>query len=103
MIVSNEPGYYKKNAYGIRIESLILVKKNKKIKNGCSQNFTFETLTLVPFDKNLIVLDILDEHEIMWINNYHQSILKILGPLSDINTKKWLLHSCSKLEQKNNE
>ncbi len=100
MIVSNEPGYYKKNAYGIRIESLILVKKNKKIKYGCSQNFTFETLTLVPFDKNLIVLDILDEHEIMWINNYHQSILKILGPLSDINTKKWLLHSCSKLEKK---
>ncbi len=71
MIVSNEPGYYEKNRFGIRIENLIYVKrvKNKKI---------FENLTMVPIDKELIDMNILREHEIKWINNYHKTVFNNL-------------------------
>lgn len=71
MILSNEPGYYKKNSYGIRIESLIFVKKFKKQK-------IFENLTMVPIEKDLINKDLLDKKEINWINHYHQNVFKNL-------------------------
>ena len=67
MIVSNEPGYYEKNNFGIRIENLIYVKKVKK------RNY-FENLTLVPLDKELINLKLLNRNEINWINKYHTKV-----------------------------
>ena len=65
MITSNEPGYYKKNYFGIRIENLVYVKKiNDKLK--------FEDLTLVPIEKNLIEEKLLTTSEKNWLNKYHR-------------------------------
>ena len=71
MIVSNEPGYYEKNKFGIRIENLIYVKENNKKMN-------FENLTMAPIDKDLIVPEKLDKNEKKWINNYHKTVFKNL-------------------------
>ena len=67
MIVSNEPGYYEKNKFGIRIENLIYVKKNKK-------KISFENLTMAPIDKDLIIKESLNKDEKNWLNNYHRSV-----------------------------
>ena len=69
MIVSNEPGYYEKGKFGIRIENLIAV---KKIKNS----LRFFDLTVVPIDKSLINKSLLSEKEIIWLNNYHDKVFK---------------------------
>ena len=71
MVVSNEPGYYEKNKFGIRIENLIYVKRINK-KNH------FESLTMAPIDKNLIDKNILSKNEKQWLNNYHQKVFKNL-------------------------
>ena len=71
MIVSNEPGYYEKNKFGIRIENLIYIKENKMKMN-------FENLTMAPIDKDLIVTERLDKKEKKWINNYHKTVFKNL-------------------------
>ena len=84
MILSNEPGYYKKNTFGIRIENLIFIKKNK-----------FEELTLVPIEKNLINKKILNKKEIDWINNYHKKINNNLIKFMNKNEKKYLKMACS--------
>jgi len=67
MITSNEPGYYKKNHFGIRIENLVYVKKTKN-------KLEFEDLTLVPIDKTLIVKKLLSSSEKDWLNKYHQRV-----------------------------
>jgi Xaa-Pro aminopeptidase len=71
IIISNEPGYYEKNKFGIRIENLIYVKENKK-------EMTFENLTMAPIDKSLIIKKNLNEKEKEWINNYHKTVFKNL-------------------------
>ena len=78
MIVSNEPGYYEKNKFGIRIENLIYVKKRKRLKY-------FEDLTMVPIEKNLINKDLLNKDEKKWVNNYHKKVFKNLkNSMNDI-------------------
>ena len=72
MIVSNEPGYYEKNKFGIRIENLIYVKRKKK------KNY-FENLTMAPIDKDLIIQKNLNETEKKWLNNYHKTVYKNLS------------------------
>ena len=67
MVLSNEPGYYEKEKFGIRIENLIYVKKVKGRKY-------FENLTLVPIEKDLIDIKLLNKNEIRWINNYHKKV-----------------------------
>ena len=67
MILSNEPGYYEKNKFGIRIENLIYVNKKKE------KNF-FENLTMVPIEKDLIDQSLLNRNEINWLNEYHQKV-----------------------------
>ena len=71
MIVSNEPGYYEKNNFGIRIENLIFVKRVKQ------KNY-FDNLTMVPIDKNLIDIKILNNNERHWINMYHKKVFNKL-------------------------
>tara|TARA_B100001059_G_scaffold210366_1_gene223958 strand:- start:1421 stop:3139 length:1719 start_codon:yes stop_codon:yes gene_type:complete len=71
MIVSNEPGYYEKNKFGIRIENLIYVKRIKKRMN-------FENLTMAPIEKDLILNENLNKNEKKWINNYHKIVFKNL-------------------------
>ena len=71
MVVSNEPGYYEKNNFGIRIENLIYVKKEKKRKY-------FENLTMVPIDKDLIDSNFLNNNEKNWLNSYHKHVFNKL-------------------------
>jgi Xaa-Pro aminopeptidase len=88
MIVSNEPGYYKTGAYGIRIENLVLVQP----AGGASERemLEFETLTLAPIDRNLIDPSLLDEEEIAWLNGYHTRVRETLTPIVDPETAHWL-------------
>jgi Xaa-Pro aminopeptidase len=88
MIVSNEPGYYKTGAYGIRIENLVLVQP----ADGSAERetFGFETLTLAPIDRTLIEPSLLDDDEINWLDAYHERVRETLTPLVDAETVRWL-------------
>ena len=88
MIVSNEPGYYKTGAYGIRIENLVLVQPAEG--PGDREMLGFETLTLAPIDRNLIDPSLLDEDEIAWLDAYHARVRETLTPLVDPETARWL-------------
>lgn len=89
MIISNEPGFYKESEYGIRIENLILAKELD------DNRLCFETITLAPIDKNLIVVDMLNTDEKEWLNKYHQKVYETLAPLLDKNIALWLKESTS--------
>ncbi len=89
MILSNEPGFYKENNFGIRIENLIYC---KKINNNHSK---FINLTMVPIDKDCINNKLFNKNEINWINNYHQKIFYILKPFMNNTELKLLTKACS--------
>lgn len=80
MIISNEPGYYKQGAYGIRIESLVVVTEPEPIAEGERDMMGFETLTLVPIDRRLVLADMLSPDELAWLNVYHQRVREAIGP-----------------------
>ena len=88
MVVSNEPGYYEKNNFGIRIENLIYVKKKKK-KN------IFDNLTMAPIDKELIDLKILNKNEKNWLNDYHRKVFDNLKKFMSKTEVLDLKKSCS--------
>ncbi len=89
MILSNEPGFYKENDFGVRIENLIYC---EKINNSHSK---FTNLTMVPIDKECIDKKLLNNNEINWINNYHQKIFYILKPFMNSTELKLLTKACS--------
>jgi Xaa-Pro aminopeptidase len=88
MIVSNEPGYYEKGKFGIRIENLVRVKKNNK-------GYSFDNLTMVPIDKSLIKKNILKKSEVVWLNNYHDNVFKKLKKFMNKNELIELKEACS--------
>tara|TARA_B100001057_G_scaffold500518_1_gene616066 strand:+ start:192 stop:1910 length:1719 start_codon:yes stop_codon:yes gene_type:complete len=88
MIVSNEPGYYEKNKFGIRIENLIYVKKFKKKK-------FFESLTMAPIDKELINKKLLSLEEKKWLNNYHKKVFNNIKDFMLKNEIQELKKACS--------
>ena len=81
MIVSNEPGYYKVGAYGIRIETLVLVKLDDKRPTDEREMLHFETFTLVPIDTRLVEPRMLTDHERNWLNAYHARVRESVRPL----------------------
>ena len=83
MILSNEPGYYKKNSFGIRIENLIYV---KKIQN----KLCFENLTLAPIEKDLINFNLLTNKEKNYLFRYNLNIYSKLSKYLNLHEKKWL-------------
>ena len=95
MIISNEPGYYKEDEYGIRIENLILTKE----MNDDSNHLYFKTLTLAPIDKNLISTEILNDDEIKWIDTYHDKVYKNLSEFMQEKELVWLRKSCEPILQ----
>jgi len=95
MMISNEPGMYRTDEYGIRIENLIYVIPAQKTEFG--QFLKFETLTLFPIDKTLIDTDSLSFEEIQWIDDYHQHVFQIISPLLNEDEKKWLKKKCDVL------
>src|SRR5499426_2076280 len=74
MILSNEPGYYKAGAYGIRIENLVLVASAPAVVGAEKQLLTFETLTLAPIDRRLIAPTAMTADEIAWLDGYHARV-----------------------------
>ena len=96
MFLSNEPGYYKPDHYGIRIENLVLV-EDRVIAGGDMPMLGFETLTFAPIDKSLIEPDLLSAGERAWLNGYHADVLRIVGPQLEGEAKAWLEEACAPL------
>lgn len=90
MILSNEPGYYKEGAYGIRIETLVLVSAPEIPPDGDRPVMGFETLTLVPIDRRLIVREMLTPDELHWIDGYHARVMAEVAPLVEGDALFWL-------------
>lgn len=90
MIVSNEPGYYRASAYGIRIENLMAVTQAEPVANGERPMMGFETLTLAPIDLNLVEPTLLTDEEREWLNAYHARVRETHSPLVDDATRAWL-------------
>ena len=90
MIISNEPGYYKTGAYGIRIENLVLVADLAKVDSGERETMSFETLTLVPIDRRLVVAEMLSPAELDWLNAYHRRVRESIGPELGPAHRDWL-------------
>lgn len=94
MIVSNEPGYYKTGAYGIRIENLIAVSPAVEIDGGEREMLGFETLTLVPIDRALVAVDLLTGDERDWLDRYHARVRDVietrLDDPEDAPVRQWL-------------
>jgi Xaa-Pro aminopeptidase len=89
MVVSNEPGYYKTGAYGIRIENLVAVRADGKGAGG-RQMYAFETLTLAPIERRLIEPKLLSAEERAWLNAYHKRVATVIGPRLDAKSQAWL-------------
>jgi Xaa-Pro aminopeptidase len=89
MILSNEPGYYKPGAYGIRIENLMVVVE-RQIVGAERPMLGFETLTMAPIDRTLIEPGLLTATELDWLDRYHASVREKLGPLLGAETRAWL-------------
>ena len=90
MILSNEPGYYKAGAYGIRIENLVLVVEAAAVPGAEKRLNAFETLTLAPIDRRLVVADMLTPEERDWLDGYHARVAETLSPLVDAESRAWL-------------
>jgi Xaa-Pro aminopeptidase len=90
MILSNEPGYYRTGAYGIRIENLVLVVAAPPVAGAEKELNAFETLTLAPIDRRLVAPDLLRPDEIRWLDDYHARVAAVLAPLVDADTQAWL-------------
>jgi Xaa-Pro aminopeptidase len=90
MILSNEPGYYKAGAYGIRIENLVLVVAAAPVAGGEKPLDAFETLTLAPIDRRLILPELLTPEETAWLDRYHARVVEALSPLLDADSRAWL-------------
>jgi Xaa-Pro aminopeptidase len=98
MICSNEPGYYKTGAYGIRIESLVVVTPVTAPAGAEQELLGFETLTLAPIDRALVEPALLAADEIAWLDAYHRRVRETIGPLVDAGTAAWLEEATRALE-----
>lgn len=97
MIVSNEPGYYREGAFGIRIENLLAVTPPETPEGGDRPMLGFETLTLVPIDTRLVDPALLDADERAWLDDYHARVRAALEPLVEAGTRDWLARACAPL------
>jgi Xaa-Pro aminopeptidase len=90
MIVSNEPGYYREGHYGIRLENLLAVTEPEAVAGGEVPVLSFENLTLVPFDRRLILPGLLTDEERSWLDLYHARVWRELSPPLKAACRKWL-------------
>ena len=99
MILSNEPGYYKTGAFGIRIENLVLTVAGPKVDGAEKPLLAFDTLTLAPIDRRLIATAALSADEIAWLNAYHARVRRKISPLldakTDAKTRTWLARAAA--------
>lgn len=87
MVISNEPGYYKDNEFGIRLENMLVIREENNF-------LTFETISLIPFDMNFIDKTILTLDEYNWINSYHKTIIDKMKEKLSNEVLSWLLKYC---------
>lgn len=99
MVLSNEPGYYRADEFGIRIENLELVVEIET--KGDFSVLGFESLTRCPIDKRLINVDMLNRPELTWLNEYHQKVWSEVSPLVDGEVKEWLRQATAELSYSN--
>jgi Xaa-Pro aminopeptidase len=97
MILSNEPGYYKANAYGIRTENLVLVEPHKAPAGAEKKLLAFETLTLAPIDRRLILPGSLALEEHDWIDTYHARVRAEISSFVKSETRDWLIQATEPL------
>ena len=97
MIVSNEPGYYKADGYGIRIENLQYVTGPAEISGGERPMLGFETLTVAPIHKALIDTHLLTAEELTWLDQYHAMVRERVLPLVSGEVADWLLKATEPL------
>lgn len=90
MLVSDEPGYYRQGAFGIRIENVVHVHEAQPIANGEIPMLGFETLTQCPIDNRLIMSEYLSAEELIWLNNYHANVFQNVSPYLNDEEKAWL-------------
>lgn len=98
MILSNEPGYYRPGAFGIRIENLVVVEEAPALPGADEREMlSFQTLTYVPIDRRLIRVDLLTADERDWLNAYHAEVLEKIGPRVAPAARTWLTEATSPL------
>jgi Xaa-Pro aminopeptidase len=95
MILSNEPGFYKQNDFGIRIENLILIHEANDIAGGERPMMGFETLTLCPIERRLIDTKLLTRDELHWLDTYHARAMKEVGDHLSGSELEWLKQACA--------
>ena len=96
MILSNEPGYYREGAFGIRIENLLVVEP-RKIPGAERKMLGFETITFAPIDAALIDVKLLSREELRWLNAYHAQVFARIAPKVSASAKKWLRAATRKI------
>ena len=99
MVLSNEPGYYKTGAYGIRIENLVVVRGAAKPAGAERELLEFETLTLCPIDLALVETKLMTAAEIAWLDAYHARVRRELAPLLDKKNASWLKDATRRIGQ----
>lgn len=97
MILSNEPGYYKADHFGIRIENLLLIREARDVEGGERPMMDFETLTLCPIDQRLIHQPLLAREDVDWLNAYHARVERDIGTLLEGQDLAWLKRACAPL------
>ena len=95
MILSNEPGFYKQNDFGIRIENLLLIHEAKDIAGGERPMMGFETLTFCPIERRLIDTKLLTRDELHWLDTYHARVAKDVGDHLSGAELEWLTQACA--------
>ncbi|MEL6790616.1 MAG: aminopeptidase P family protein [Pseudomonadota bacterium] len=91
MILSNEPGFYKAGEFGIRIENLVIVTKAQSIGDGERAMMGFETITLAPINRDLVITQLLNTAERDWLNAYHKRVRETLSPHLSEEVANWLI------------
>lgn len=97
MLISNEPGYYKADAFGIRLENVVMVEPLPPTEGSEIKTLGLSTLSLAPFDRRLIDKTQLTPREKAWLDGYHARIRRIISPLVDPETARWLTEACAPL------
>jgi Xaa-Pro aminopeptidase len=99
MIISNEPGYYRPGEFGIRIENLVVVREPEPIPGGDRPMHSFETITLAPIARNLILPRLMTSEEIAWLDAYHMRVYGTLSgwPTLAADERAWLEEACRPL------
>lgn len=95
MLTSDEPGLYLEGRYGIRTENLLLCKKSEK--NGYGQFMEFETVTLVPYEREAILPEMLTREELEWLNDYHRRVYDTIGPMLIEEEREWLKEATAEI------